>query len=88
MIAEEMLGRRILSTEMVKFKNGDRTDLRPENIIVIETEARKVYTSKRREASLIARILDLYACLLEVNPEAECPICQDQSNSSEHSEYD
>ena len=65
-VAEKKLGRKLKGNEMVRFVDGDRTNLEPNNIEVIETGN---HSLRRRKASLEARIEELQAQLEEVNKE-------------------
>src|SRR6266540_1974038 len=58
-IAEEVLGRPLGKNELAKFKNGDRKDLRPENIIVVRKGSNK--SPQARLAIVEAQIADLVA---------------------------
>jgi hypothetical protein len=55
-IAEEVLGRPLKADEMVRFKNGDKTDLRPENLLVIQ----KNKTSVRKRLAIVESRLAEY----------------------------
>src|SRR4051812_28467979 len=60
-VAERTLGRALLPNERVKFKDGDRTNLDPDNILV--------YTS--RERSKASRIAELEAKIEELQAELD-----------------
>jgi|SRR5215831_10146877 len=58
LIAEEKLGRPLLENERIKFKDKDRTNLNPDNIIVFTG---KEASKSRQIARLNARIEELTA---------------------------
>jgi hypothetical protein len=58
LIAEERLGRPLLTTEMVRFKDRNRNNLSPDNIEVIP---RRPPTIPRQLARLDAQIAELTA---------------------------
>jgi hypothetical protein len=41
LVAEEALGRKLASNERCRFKDGDRTNLKPDNIVVYTTKNSK-----------------------------------------------
>lgn len=58
-LAEQMLGRPLNNeTELARFKNGDRTDLRPENIEVIPKNKVSI---RKRLAVVESRLQELEA---------------------------
>ena len=59
LIAEEKLGRPIDATEMVKFADGDRSNLNPDNIVVQPRPSRK--SKEVRIAKIQSQIADLQA---------------------------
>lgn len=63
LIAEEQLGRPLKDNERVRFLDGDRTNLAPDNIAVYET---KPQGPNRRRAQLEAKIAELQAELEEL----------------------
>lgn len=63
-IAEENLGRALNADERVRFKDGDRSNLTSDNIMVVE---RGRGSLRRRKAQLEARIDELKAELQDVN---------------------
>jgi len=65
-VAEERLGRPLEKNERVKFKDGDRTNLSPDNLIVYIVQER---SKNRKIAQLKARIADLQAQLEELEDE-------------------
>lgn len=68
LIAEEKLGRPLDETEMVKFFDSDRSNLDPDNIVVIK----KGKTSLRKQKAILeAKIEDLKGKLDEINRELE-----------------
>lgn len=64
LVAEKKLGRSLLPDEIVKFVDGDKTNLEPDNILVIK---KNTVSLRRRKAVLEARIEDLLAELAEIN---------------------
>jgi hypothetical protein len=60
LIAEEKLGRELSADERVVFKDGDRTNLDPDNI---EVRRKATASLRRKEAQLVARISELQAQL-------------------------
>lgn len=64
-IAEEQLGRPIESDETVSFRDGDRENLSPDNIVV-----------SKRKTSLNGRIATLNAKILELTAERDKLIAQ------------
>ena len=68
-VAEDhILGRELKPGERVIFKTNNKTDLRPENIEVIQQGKSSV---RKRRAVVLARIADLQAELAELNKELE-----------------
>ena len=57
-LMEEKLGRPLKSNERVRFLDGDRTNLDPDNLAVFETRPQG---PNRRRAQLEARIAELQA---------------------------
>jgi hypothetical protein len=64
LIAEQVLERKLLPTEMVRFKDGDRKNLTLENIEVIKTGSA---TLRAKKARLEAQIEELTAQLSLIN---------------------
>lgn len=62
-IAEENLGRALTTDERVAFKDGDRTNLDPDNI---EVKRKNTTSLRKKEAQLVARIEELEGQLAEV----------------------
>lgn len=58
LIAEQKLGRKLRPNERVKFKDNNRSNLDPDNIVVTETGAS---STERRRAQLQVRIEELQA---------------------------
>lgn len=65
-IAEKKLGRPLDGSEMVKFVDGDRSNLSPSNIEVIKKNKTSL---RRRKALLEAKIEEMQAELNEINQE-------------------
>lgn len=63
-VAEKKLGRKLEQGERVTFKDGNRTNLKPDNIVVNKTGGGSL---ERRRGQLEARIQELQAELDEVN---------------------
>lgn len=79
LLMEQKLGRPLLKTERVIFKNNNRKDIRPDNLEVrTVTNGTKSLLNKR--ANLEAKIEELQAQLDEVNEQ----IKQIQSQQSSH----
>lgn len=70
-IAENTLGRTIKPDERVVFKNGKRSDLTPDNILVTEKGRGAV---RRRKIQLEGRIADLIRELNEIELELETDV--------------
>lgn len=66
LVAEETLGRPVGEDERVRFLDGDRTNLDPDNIEVYKS---KPQTPARRRAQIEAKIADLQAQLEELELE-------------------
>lgn len=66
LVAEKKLGRPLREDERVSFRNGNKSDLRPDNIVVSEKGTGSV---RRRKAQLEARIAELQAELDSLNEE-------------------
>lgn len=64
-VAEKKLGRR-LRDEIVKFADGDKTNLDPSNIQVIPKNKQ---SARRRKARLEANLVDIVVQLIAVNEE-------------------
>ncbi len=64
LVAEKKLGRKLNSDERVTFKDGKRTNLEPDNIIVVKKGQR---SREAIRARLTARIAELQAELDELN---------------------
>lgn len=65
-LAEQKLGRKLRTDERVSFKNGKKSDLRPDNIRVTE---KGTGSARRRKAQIEARIEELKAELAIINEE-------------------
>jgi hypothetical protein len=65
-IAEKALGRLLRENEMARFADGNRDNLKPDNIIVVEKGRSSL---RRRKAQIEARINELQAELDEINKE-------------------
>lgn len=66
-VAEEMLGRPVdTEKEMIRFKTGNKLDLRPENVEVIP---KNKATTRKRLAQVEARIQELEALRDELKEE-------------------
>lgn len=65
-VAEKKLGRRLREDERVTFRNGKKSDLSPDNIVVQEKGTGSI---RRRKAQLEARIAELQAELDSINAE-------------------
>lgn len=63
LVAAEKLGRPLLPTERVKYKDGDRLNNDPDNVEVYVTKEQSI---ARKRARLEARIEDLQAQLEEL----------------------
>jgi hypothetical protein len=63
LIAEQKLGRKLLPNERCRFKDNDRTNLTPDNIIVYEGKPKG---SASERARLEARIEEMQARLAEL----------------------
>lgn|SRR5262245_66507724 len=73
LIAEEHLGRALLPSERVKFKNGDRTDLQIDNLEVVT----KGETSlEKKRAQLVARRDELDAQIVDLDRRIELKVQQ------------
>lgn len=68
LMAEEMLERELHESEYASFKDGDRTNFDPSNIVVLTRGARSL---KKRQAQLTVRIQELQAALADVNSRLE-----------------
>jgi hypothetical protein len=67
LVAEATLGRSInTSTETVRFKDGDRANLRPDNIIV---SPKKTQTASKKLAALIAQRAEIDAQIKAIQAE-------------------
>jgi hypothetical protein len=67
LIAEAKIGRPInRATEMVKFEDGDRSNLNPDNIIIV---ARKTASANARLAKLIAQRAEIDAQIKAIQKE-------------------
>lgn len=67
LVAEAEIGRRInTNTETVRFKDGDRTNLKPDNIVVAP---KKTETANKRLASLIAQRAEIDAQIKDIQAE-------------------
>lgn len=67
-IAERRLGRALRQDERVSFRNGKKSDLSPDNIVVSEKGTGSI---RRRKAQLEARIAELQSELDSINAELE-----------------
>ena len=65
-LAEKVLGRPLKANEMVRFKDGNKTNLTEKNINVIEKGTGSL---RRRKAQIEARIQELQAELDEIERE-------------------
>jgi HNH endonuclease len=70
LVAEEMLGRPLKNDERVHFKSGDKLNLTPTNIYVVQQGKSNL---RRRKAQLETRIEELQAELALVLKELELP---------------
>jgi len=66
LVAEQILQRPLTANDTVRFKDGNRTNLEPDNIEVLKKHTGSL---RRRKAILEAKIEDLQAQLDEVNKE-------------------
>lgn len=58
LVAEQLLGRKLNSSDMVRFKDGDKTNLNPSNVVVSQ---RPKKGKEARLAKLDAQIAELQA---------------------------
>lgn len=69
LILEEKLGRKLLPGEKARFADNDRTNLSPENIVLVEIQDRASIAAKI--AKLQAEIQDRQALVKELEEELE-----------------
>lgn len=67
---QELLKRPLKQNERVAFRNGNRLDLRPENLYVTETKS-DLNSLKRRRQDFIARIEELQGQLADLEDEIQ-----------------
>lgn len=63
LLAEEKIGRKLTENEYATFKDGDKTNLEPTNIII---QIRGRSSLRRRLAQIDARLAELNAARVEV----------------------
>jgi hypothetical protein len=69
LVAErEILKRRLAANERVVFRNGDRSDIRPENLTIKLTNS-DLTSLRRRKLELESRIRELEAQVEDINDE-------------------
>jgi len=68
LIAEEKLGRKVSENERVRFVDGDRSNLHPDNVEIIKKGKANL---RRRKAQIEARISELQGELKALEEEIE-----------------
>lgn len=65
---EDLLGRPLQPDERVRFRNGNRLDLRPENLMVVKINT-DLNSLRKRRLDIIARIEELQGQLADLEEE-------------------
>ena len=72
-VAEDMLGRKLGKTEQVHHINGDKTDNRPDNLMVFRTNGDHIrYHAHSKESELIQTCDGSY---VTITKQRKCPNC-------------
>lgn len=84
-IAEKELGRELTEDERVVFRDGDRTNLDPDNI---EVKRKNTASLRRKEAQLLARIEELQAQLEAVRDKIKKNLTVGEDEDAEDNQDD